>query len=58
MRRDTVHKSHNSLLQNLMPFVILKFCQKHNINTFGDINLQPVSNNCIFGEHVSFLPIY
>ena len=34
----------------LLPFVILKFCPEHNINTFRDINLQPFSNKPLFGE--------
>ena len=55
-----MYKNHNYLLHSLgvLPFVILKFCPEHNINTIRDINLQPFSNKCLFGEHPSVSPIF
>ena len=49
--------THFRILKELVPFVILKFCPEHNINTTRDINLQPFSNKYIFGEHPSVLLI-
>ena len=39
-----------------MLFFILEFCPEHNINTFRDINLQPLFKR-LFEEHPSVLPI-
>ena len=54
-----MYSDHNSfsLIKELLPFVMLKFCQEHNINTIRDINLQPFSNKHLFREHPSVLPI-
>ena len=47
-----MYTDHNSLLHNFG--VILKFFVQ---NTVRDINLQPFSNECLFGEHPSVLLI-
>ena len=44
------------IIWKLLPFVILEFCPEHNINTIRNMNLQPLANNRIFGEHLWFLP--
>ena len=50
-----MYKNHNydmfCIISELLPFLILKICPEHNINTIRDINLQPFSNKHLFGEH-------
>ena len=50
-----MYKNHNSLLHNLEVIAICYYCITL---ALLDINLQPLSINRIFGEHLSFLPFF